>query len=144
MVKDSFNLKKNDNIVGRINKTVEESATSAKGICYDLNNKTGDCTYVIIPGIDIGWIWRDLNIYSTFIMNIINKKSNSEKNKTTETEQIKELERLQKMQQNLQNLVLQSVFICLFLVVLYSTLTKYDDDKHQYFGITNISYLLKI
>lgn len=143
MVKDSFNLKKNDNIVGRINKTVEESDTSVKGICYDLNNKTGNCTYVIIPGIDIGWIWRDLNIYSTSIMNIINKKPNSEKNKTTESEQIKELERLQKMQQKIQNLVLQSVFIFLFLVVAYITLTKYDDDNKQFFGITNISYFIK-
>ena len=142
MSKDLFHLKKpvKDNIIYEKNINAQHNKDA---LCYDLDNKNGTCSYVIIEGIDIGWLWRDINLYSRKINNIINKKKNSKKDEETTTDAINKLDELENIQEDIQNYVLKSAFNFLFLITAYVTLTKYDEDLGQFFGITNICYFIK-
>ena len=141
MSKDSFNLKKKDKS-GQVHDANIISNPNNKLLCYDLNNTNGICTYVITDGIDIGWIWSDINLISRVIMNIINNKPISDSPTTTKSS-VDNLKQLEKIQGQIQTLILSALFSFLFLITCYVTLTKYDDKRKQYFGITNICYFIK-
>ena len=141
MTKDSFHLQTKDK-TQQIHETKIDNNSNKKSLCYDLNNTNGICTYVIMDGIDIGWIWSDINLISRMIMNIINKKPISDSPSTT-TNSVDNLEQLEKIQEQIQTLILSSLFLLVFVITCYVTLTKYDVDKKQYFGITNICYFIK-
>ena len=141
MSKDSFNLKKKDKS-GQVHDANIISNPNNKLLCYDLNNTNGICTYVITDGIDIGWIWSDINLTSRMILNIINNKPISDSPTTTKSS-VDNLNELEKIQGRIQTLILSALFSFLFLITCYVTLTKYDDKRKQYFGITNICYFIK-
>ena len=148
MSKDSFNIKKINKDDMIVEKKEDIHSGNKDGLCYDLDNKSGICSYVIMEGIDIGWIWKDINITSKFIMRIINKTPRSKNDIEEDTNDIDKLKELESIQEDIQNYVLKSAFVFLFLIVTYVTLTtKMDPGKNtdviRYFGITNICYFIK-
>ena len=140
-MKDKFNLKiKDKNGIVNITNT---KTSKQKGICFDTDNQKGICSWIIVPGIDVGWIWKDINTYSRYIMNIINGQSlvNTEDNPAT-TKPDNYLENLELMQEKFQGYIFKTTFIILFLIVCISFICKHDE-TNGFFGITNKCYFIQ-
>lgn len=157
-MQDKFNVKENNNDSIKVNTKLESSDdtnnlpnspppdSDKNRNCYDSNNTSGLCTSVISPGIDIGWIWRDINESSSIIMDLIRGKlfnsSESSYKKDRTGENLSRLIDLQEKQQKLQKFIFSSTVTLLFLICCYKMLT-HQDETLGYYGITNKCFFIK-
>lgn len=148
---DNFNLKKNKryNNSKIINSEETEDNNKNKNKSCSSKDANNYCDYIIIDGINIGWIWNRIGDISTSLLNFVGNKDNKDKKsktpkKHTNKDQEEDINKLLSTYNKIQSSIKGFIIIIIVFTLIYE-LNKANGDpgNDDYFSIVNICYFFK-
>tara|TARA_B110000211_G_scaffold67790_1_gene78237 strand:- start:257 stop:1774 length:1518 start_codon:yes stop_codon:yes gene_type:complete len=150
---DKFNLKKNKqlkNIVRSEEPTSKEEETIINNVNCDHKN---GCDHVLTNGINIGWIWNNIDKISENILQTFRKNTampsddlNKSKKKRTNKQQLEELKGMINKYNRIQTTIFIVIFSFIIITIIYKLLKQIDtgnESTDYYFGVTQMCYFIK-
>lgn len=150
---DKFNLKKNKQLKNSV-RSKEPAPKEEETILNKVNcdHKNG-CDHVLSNGINIGWIWNNIdkiseNILHTFRKNTAVSDNNSKKSKKKRSnkQQLEELQRMITKYKSIQISLFLLIFSIIIITIIYKLFKQIDTGNEAtdyYFGVTQMCYFIK-
>lgn len=141
---DAFFLKKNTNNTQTVLTKEAEPETSTRASNNSMCGPDG-CDIKIIDGINIGWIWNNVESLSSRILGMTRNNPFKPKNNRTSKEQLQELNNLVESYSSIQHKIKKIVITIIIIAIIYYSSLPIGSERrsYQYFNITQICYFIR-